>query len=104
VLVVDANVLLHAVNTASPHHARARERLAQWSAVPGQIGLTWSIVYEFLRVATHPAVFPKPLRFADAWSFVDALLSQARARGGGGPPHPPPPPPPPCCTSGAPDL
>lgn len=79
-LVVDANVLLHAVNTASPHHARARERLAQWSAVPGQIGLTWSIVYEFLRVATHPAVFPKPLRFADAWSFVDALLSQARAR------------------------
>jgi predicted nucleic acid-binding protein len=36
--------------------------------------LTWSIVYEFLRVATHPRVFRQPLSISQAWSFIEALL------------------------------
>ena len=35
---------------------------------------TWSIFYEFLRVTTHRAVFPRPLGFQQAWSFIAALL------------------------------
>jgi hypothetical protein len=37
--------------------------------------LTWSIVYEFLRIATHRRVFRNPFRLDEAWSFVEALLA-----------------------------
>ncbi len=36
---------------------------------------TWGVFYEFLRVVTHPRVFRKPWTAADAWAFLDALLS-----------------------------
>jgi hypothetical protein len=32
-------------------------------------------VYEFLRVATHPRVFRRPLAAVQAWSFMQAVLS-----------------------------
>jgi uncharacterized protein len=35
--------------------------------------ITWSVVYEFMRVVTHRSVFPHPLTFADAWNFVEGL-------------------------------
>jgi hypothetical protein len=37
--------------------------------------LTWGIVYEFLRVATHPRVFRNPFAPPDAWRFVHAILA-----------------------------
>lgn len=37
--------------------------------------LTWSIVYEFMRVTTHPRVFRKPLKGVDAWQFLEAILA-----------------------------
>lgn len=36
--------------------------------------LTWGIVYEFLRVSTHPTVFRDPLTPAQAWEFLSSLL------------------------------
>jgi hypothetical protein len=33
-----------------------------------------NIIYEFLRVATHPRVFPQPLCASEAVSFLDALF------------------------------
>ena len=35
--------------------------------------MTWSIVYEFLRVSTHPRVLRRPWTAAKAWEFVSAL-------------------------------
>ncbi len=68
VFVVDTNLLLYAANEAEPRHARARSRLAAWLAGGEDIRLTWGIVYEFLRVATHRKVFPRPLTIAQAGS------------------------------------
>ena len=75
-ILVDTNMLLHAVNETSPHHAAARAALADCQAPGRSLLLTWSIVYEYLRVATHPRVFPKPLTYRQAWAFVAALLSR----------------------------
>jgi hypothetical protein len=36
--------------------------------------VTWSIVYEFLRVTTHPRVFRRPWTSVQAWGFVTELL------------------------------
>lgn len=72
--VVDTNVLLHAVNASSPLHERCRRLLEEWRSQPTPWFLTWGIVYEFLRVATHRRAFLHPLSMAPAWYFVDSLL------------------------------
>jgi len=80
VFAVDTNLLLYAVNSAAPQYPKARARLAGWLAGGEDMLLTWGIVYEFLRVATHRAVFPRPLSFAQAWAFLDRILSNSRVR------------------------
>jgi predicted nucleic acid-binding protein len=37
--------------------------------------ITWSIAYEFLRVATHGRVFAKPLKPKQALAFIEPLLA-----------------------------
>lgn len=72
--VVDTNVLLHAVNPDSPDHARVRAALDEWREGERSWFLTWGIVYEFLRVSTHRAVFPDPLDLATARGWIAAVL------------------------------
>ena len=39
--------------------------------------LTWGIIYEFMRVATHPRIFPNPLTLEQAHEHVRAVLEGA---------------------------
>lgn len=73
-ILVDTNILLYAVNPDTGHHAAAKRALEQLHNGREPWALTWGILYEFLRVATHPRVFPKPLSFRQAQAFVDGLL------------------------------
>lgn len=73
--VVDTNLLLYAVNPDAPEHERARSELEDWRRGSRSWFLTWGIVYEFLRVATHPHIFPHPLTLPDAWAFLTAVLA-----------------------------
>lgn len=75
-LLVGTNILLHAADSASPLHGEARATLAQGVPHGESLLLTWGIVYEFLRVSTHPRVFPTPLTCDEAWGFVGALLER----------------------------
>jgi toxin-antitoxin system PIN domain toxin len=72
--VVDTNILVYAVNAASPFKKPCEDCLAtlRQGSVPWHT--TWGVVYEFLRVATHPRVFPAPLSASEAWSFLRALF------------------------------
>lgn len=78
--VVDTNILLYAVNTDCAEHERCREFLEQCRAGSGRWYLTWSIAYEFLRVSTHPRVFPAPLKPKAAWAFLEALFASPSLR------------------------
>lgn len=82
--VVDTNVLVYATDADSPAHARCRELLIEWRARASAWYTTWSILYEFLRVVTHPRVFRFPWTLADAWGFVDGVAGLARPRLAGG--------------------
>jgi toxin-antitoxin system PIN domain toxin len=75
-ILVDTNVLLHAVNRDSPDCAAARGALETLTNGHRTWALSWTIAYEFLRVATHPRVFPRPLDIADAWEFLHGLISR----------------------------
>ncbi len=77
--LIDANVLLYAINEASPQHLRARAWLD--AALSGQepMGFTWTVLLAFLRLATHPAIFPRPLTATDAARAVEDWLAQPPA-------------------------
>lgn len=74
--LVDANVLLYAVNEAAAPHARARGWLD--AALSGQepVGFAWTVLLAFLRLATHRGVFPRPLALEDAISSVRSWIAQ----------------------------
>ena len=71
----DANVLLYASDETSEHHSRARAFLDQVASSDDLIYLFWPTVMAYLRLATHPAIFEKPLRPADAVANIEQLLT-----------------------------
>jgi toxin-antitoxin system PIN domain toxin len=73
--VVDTNILVYAANSNAPEYVRCRELLEAWRRQASPWYLTWKIVYEFLRVTTHPRVMPQPWNISQAWRFIEALLS-----------------------------
>ncbi len=78
--VVDTNILVYGADKDSPDHARCRALLEQWRSETIPWYLTWGIVYEFLRVVTHPRVLNRPFSAAQAWEFLDALFASASIR------------------------
>jgi len=72
-LVVDTNVLVYAAD--SPFHRACRTWLEQQRERPDAWYTTWPIVYEFLRVVTHPRVLDRPWSAGAAWAFISALLA-----------------------------
>ena len=73
--VVDTNLLIYAANEDFPDRHRIQSLLSQWCSSSESWYGTWSILYEFLRVATHRSIFSHPLTFAQAWSFIESLRS-----------------------------
>ena len=78
--VVDTNVLLYAANRDALEHAPCRERLESWRRGAQPWYTSWSILYEFVRVVTHPRVLEQPWSAAHAWGFVRALLDSPTHR------------------------
>jgi toxin-antitoxin system PIN domain toxin len=75
VVAVDTNVLVYAADADSPFHAACREWLENRRARADAWYTTWAIVYEFLRVTTHPRVMRRPWSVPAAWQFIAALLA-----------------------------
>jgi len=72
--VVDTNILVHAADADTPLHSCCLELLEHWRRQAPPWYLTWGILYEFLRVTTHPRVFRRPWPAPQAWRFVENLL------------------------------
>ena len=74
-LVVDTNVLVYAADKDSQFHTACRNWLQHQRSSADAWYTTWSILYEFLRVTTHPRVMRRPWNVAEAWRFVTILLA-----------------------------
>jgi toxin-antitoxin system PIN domain toxin len=72
---LDANVLIYASHDASPYHARARAFIESISEGDEIVYLFWPTLMAYLRIATHPSIFERPLRPEAALENVDVLLS-----------------------------
>lgn len=78
--VVDTNVLIYASDADAREHDLCRDHLERWRAQATPWYLTWGIVYEFLRVATHPRIFRTPWLATEAWSFLEAIMASPALR------------------------
>jgi len=74
-MLVDANLLLFAVDSGSPYHGRAAAWLAEQLNGDRRIGLPWESLTAFTRIATHPRATSSPLSPTDAWQFIEEWLS-----------------------------
>ena len=74
-MLVDANVLLYARDTGSPFHERARAWLTERLDSPVRLALPWASLVAFLRIATHPRAYERPLAPAEARGQVDEWLA-----------------------------
>ncbi len=77
--IVDANVLIYAVNSAEPNHEAARRWLDEQLSGRAPVGFAWISLLAYLRLATHPAVFPRPLGGERALEIAESWLSQPPA-------------------------
>jgi uncharacterized protein len=75
VLAVDTNVLVYAADAHSQFHLPCRQWLKRQRAQTGAWFVSWPIIYEFLRVTTHPRVMRQPWTAPKAWEFVASLLA-----------------------------
>ena len=74
--LVDANLLLYAVDERSPHHAVAKAWLERQLSGPETFAFAWAVLLAFVRLVTNPRVFAAPLTAAEAFDLVDAWLEQ----------------------------
>jgi toxin-antitoxin system PIN domain toxin len=80
---LDANVLLYASDESSALHRPAKSFLRRLAAGTELVYLFWPTVMAYLRIATHPAIFRRPLSEDEAASNVESLLSLAHVRSPG---------------------
>jgi len=75
VRVIDANVLLNAVNSSADHYQVAHDWLE--GALNGDevVGIPWLVIIAFIRISTLPHGFPKPFDVSAALHFVRDWLS-----------------------------
>jgi toxin-antitoxin system PIN domain toxin len=72
---VDANVLLYASDETSPFHPRALTFLEELARGTTLVYLFWPTAIAYLRIATHAAVFARPLPVDAAIGNVEALIA-----------------------------
>ena len=79
-IVLDANILLYAYDSASTQHAKARKWIEQVLSQPAPVGLPWQTVGAFLRIMTNPRLPGPRFTLDEAVQIVDRWLEQPNVR------------------------
>jgi toxin-antitoxin system PIN domain toxin len=79
VKLVDANLLLYAVDERSPHHPDAKAWLERQLSGSETCAFAWAVLLAFVRLATNPRVFAAPLTAEEALDLVDSWLERPNA-------------------------
>ena len=79
-VLIDANLLLYAYDTDSPWHDAARRWLEKQLSSGSPVRLALVTLLAFVRLASDPRVFARPLSAADACAIVDSWLAVPSVR------------------------
>jgi toxin-antitoxin system PIN domain toxin len=76
VILPDVNLLLYAVDRASPRHPAAKAWVEGVLSGAETVAFPWAVLTSFVRLSTHPGVFDQPLTTGQAFDLVDSWLAQ----------------------------
>jgi toxin-antitoxin system PIN domain toxin len=75
-ILVDANLLIYAIDEESAHHSKARVWVEHILSDTTPVGIAWIVVLAFLRVTTIQRQTRKVLSTERAIAFVDSWLAR----------------------------
>ena len=75
-IIIDANILIYAVNEDAPLHLKAKAWLEATLSGKETVGLSWTVLLAFLRLTTRAGVFRRPLKVESALDLIDGWLNQ----------------------------
>lgn len=78
-MLVDANLLLYAVDSVSPFHDKATRWLEESLNGPRRVALPWQSLAAFVRISTHPRAWEQPLATDTAVGLVRDWLAAPAA-------------------------
>jgi uncharacterized protein len=76
VKLLDANILLYAYDSSSPHHSTCRSWFDAELNSEETIALPWQTLLAFVRIATNPRAVRQPLSGPDACAIVNSWLER----------------------------
>ena len=74
-ILVDANLLLYAKVRDFPQHELAKAWLDERLNDVTGVGLPWQSLLAFVRLASNPRIFQRPLPASEAWVQVEEWLA-----------------------------
>ncbi len=78
-ILVDANPLLYAYHPRAEQHEKSRAWLEAVLSGPDLVRFAWLTLWAFLRIATNPRVFDRPLSTSEAEAAISSWLAQPAA-------------------------
>ncbi|MFW5710813.1 MAG: type II toxin-antitoxin system VapC family toxin [Spirochaetota bacterium] len=80
-IIPDINLLLYAYNRDLPHHQSARK---WWEAclntLDEPVGIPWAVALGYIRLMTHPKIFPNPIAAESAVQDVESWTARPHVR------------------------
>lgn len=77
---IDVNILLYASDESSPLYDKAVAFLERCASECEVFCVAWLSAMSYLRMATHPSIFRRPLTPAQALANLEALMSLPHCR------------------------
>jgi toxin-antitoxin system PIN domain toxin len=74
-MLIDANLLLYAAIRHFSQHAAVQAWLDHHLNTGPKVGVPWPSVLAFVRLATNPRIFERPLSLDAAWTQVEQWLA-----------------------------
>jgi uncharacterized protein len=74
--IADANLLLYAVNSAEPLHAKSKRWLETSLSDAEPFAFDVTVLLAFLRISTRAGIFAQPLKLKQAFELINLWLDQ----------------------------
>ncbi len=75
----DVNILIYAQNPGAAQHRAAAEWLSRQFETHETVGLSWMVLWAFVRIASNPRVWKSPVSTEELFDRLEDWLSQPNA-------------------------
>jgi toxin-antitoxin system PIN domain toxin len=72
--LLDANILIYAVNVDAPLHGAAKSWIEEVLSEGETVAFSWIVILAFLRLSTRPGLFRNPLAPHEAFDVIHSWL------------------------------